>query len=327
MSRTDAGLTAAICKGGAPSMNMKHIHYVLTVLREGSITGASKKLFVSQPALSQTIKQIEQDLGAPIFDRTTDPISLTYAGQKYVEAAQRILDIDNNLRAQISETKKEVHGRIRVGISVQRGLQLLPLVIPEFSRKYPFVKIELVEHGSDTLERMASEGECDIALIATSEKPNKLRYVLIENEQVVLMAARSTDLAHRFADGQPILITEAQGERFVSMSSGHSVRVVQDRLFAQHHISPTILLETGNMEAAKHVAARANAVMLIPQVYVSNSLDLHFRVQCHPILNSDNERHFYLCYRKGLYLTRYMEDFVHIVCDKLNVPFKPLNQE
>ena len=72
-------------------MNMKHIQYVLTVLREGSITAASKKLYVSQPALSQTIKQIEQDLGAPIFDRTTDPISLTYAGRKYVDAAEQML--------------------------------------------------------------------------------------------------------------------------------------------------------------------------------------------------------------------------------------------
>ena len=74
-------------------MNIRHIQYVLSILREGSITAASKKLFVSQPALSQTIKQIEQDLGAPIFDRNTDPISLTCAGQKYVEAAQRMLDI------------------------------------------------------------------------------------------------------------------------------------------------------------------------------------------------------------------------------------------
>lgn len=78
-------------------MNFKHINYVLTVLTEGSITAASKKLFVSQPALSQTIKLIEQDLGAPIFDRSTDPISLTYAGQRYVEAAQAMLDIDRNL--------------------------------------------------------------------------------------------------------------------------------------------------------------------------------------------------------------------------------------
>ena len=198
-------------------MNIKHIQYVLTVLREGSITGASKKLYVSQPALSQTIKQIEQDLGASIFDRTTDPISLTFAGQKYVEAAQQMLDIDRNLRAQIAEMKDEIHGRIRVGISVQRGLQLLPHVIPEFARLYPFVKVELIEHGSDTLERMTAEGQCDIALVATSEKPNKLNYVLIENEQVVLMVARSTDLAHRFDAGTPIEITEAQHEKFVSV--------------------------------------------------------------------------------------------------------------
>ena len=302
-------------------MNIKHIQYVLTVLREGSITGASKKLYVSQPALSQTIKQIELDLGAPIFDRTTDPISLTFAGQKYVDAAQQMLDIDRNLRAQIAELKNEIHGRLRVGISVQRGLQLLPHIIPEFSRLYPFVKVELIEHGSDTLERMTAEGQCDIALVATSEKPNKLNYVLIENEQVVLMAARSTDLAHRFADGTPIEITEAQRERFVSMRSGHSVRLVQDKLFERYNINPSILMETSNMEAGKNVAARANAVMLIPQVYVDGSLDLRLRVQCHPVLNSQHERHFYLCYRKGMYLTRYMEDFARIVCEKLTVPF------
>ena len=300
-------------------MNLKHVQYVLTILREGSITAASKKLYVSQPALSQTLKQIEQDLGAPIFDRTTDPISLTYAGQQYVDAAQQVMDIDRNLRARIAETKKEMHGRLCIGISMQRGLQLLPLVIPEFSRMYPYIRIELLEHGSATLEHMTAEGQCDLALIATSEKPNKLRYVLIENEAVVLMAARSTELAHRFDDGEPIEITQAQGEKFVSMHEGHSVRTIQDRLFERHNMSPTILLETTNMEAGKHVAARANAVMLIPNVYVTQ--DLHYRVQCHPILNNDYERHFYLCYRRGMYLTRYMEDFVRLVCEKLNVPF------
>ncbi len=302
-------------------MNSKHIHYVLTVLREGSITAASKRLFVSQPALSQSIKQIEQDLGATIFDRSTDPISLTFAGQKYVDAAQQMLDIEHNLRADIAETKKEIHGRIRVGISMQRGLQLLPHVIPEFSRRYPFIRIELVEHGSATLERMTAEGQCDMALIATNEKPNKLHYVLLENEQVVLIAARTTELAHRFPDGTPISIAEAQGERFVSMSSGHSVRTIQDRLFELHHISPAILMETKNMEAAKHVAARAGAVMLIPHVYVADSPELRSMIQCHPIIGNDYERHFYLAFRKGMHLPRYMEDFVRIVCQVRCVPF------
>ena len=300
-------------------MNIRHIQYVLTILREGSITAASKKLFVSQPALSQTLKQIEQDLGATIFDRTTDPISLTYAGQQYVDAALQVLDIDRNLRARIAETKKELHGRLRLGISMQRGLQILPQVIPDFSRMYPYIRIELIEHGSATLEHMTAEGQCDLALITTNEKPNKLHYELIESEEVVLMAARSTELAHRFSDGEPIEITQAQNEKFVSMRDGHSVRTIQDRLFERHHLTPTILMETTNMEAGKHVAARANAVMLIPQVYVTQ--DLQYRVQCHPVLNNDYERHFYLCYRRGMYLTRYMTDFIRLVCEKLGVPF------
>ena len=300
-------------------MNIRHIQYVLTILREGSITAASKKLFVSQPALSQTLKQIEQDLGATIFDRTTDPISLTYAGQQYVDAALQVLDIDRNLRARIAETKKELHGRLRLGISMQRGLQILPQVIPDFTRMYPYIRLELIEHGSATLEHMTAEGQCDLALITTNEKPNKLHYELIESEEVVLMAARSTELAHRFSDGEPIEITQAQNEKFVSMREGHSVRTIQDRLFERHHLTPTILMETTNMEAGKHVAARANAVMLIPQVYVTQ--DLQYRVQCHPVLNNDYERHFYLCYRRGMYLTRYMTDFIRLVCEKLGVPF------
>lgn len=310
-----------ILPGRRIRLNFKHIHYVLAVLRAGSITAASKKLFVSQPALSQTIKQVEQDLGAAIFDRSTDPISLTYAGKRYVEAAQAILDIDHNLRAEIAETKKEVHGRMRMGISNQRGLQILPMVIPEFTKRYPHIKIDLIEYGSDTLERLTAEGQCDLSLITTVQKANHLNYVLIENEQLVLMAARSTELAHRHADGEPIDITEAASERFVSMREGHSVRIIQDRLFERNNMSPVTIMETNNMEAAKHVAARANAVMLIPLVYVSNSMELLYRVQCHPIRNNDYERHFYLCYRKGMYLSRYMEDFVRIVCDKLHVPF------
>ena len=108
-------------------------------------------------------------------------------------------------------------------ISNQRGIQILPLAIPEFIKKYPYVKVDLVEYGSATLERLTLEGQCDLALITTTEKPNHLHYVLIENEQLVLMAARSTDLAHRFADGEPIDITDAEKEKFVSMSEGRCV--------------------------------------------------------------------------------------------------------
>ena len=84
-------------------MNEKHMQYVLTVLKEGSFTNAAKKLYVSQPSLSQIIKTAESNLGAPIFDRSTDPITLTPAGQLYVEAARQVTTISTNLRKQVEE--------------------------------------------------------------------------------------------------------------------------------------------------------------------------------------------------------------------------------
>lgn len=298
-------------------MNIKHGNYILTILREGSFTAAAKKLYVSQPSLSQTVKQIEKNLGASIFDRSGERLRLTYAGQKYVEAMQQVMMINTNLINEIEAMKEETHGRMRLGISVQRGMNLLPHVIPRFTAMYPHVKLELEEHGSDTLERLVMEGACDIALVTTSPKANNLEYILIENEQLVLMADLNTEIAGRLREGLEIDISEAADEKFVSLRPGHSVRVIQDRLFTLHHINPPILLETNSLEAAKHIAARSRAVMICPMVYIAGSKTLMELTKRFPIRSHGYERHFYLCYRKGLYFTKFMEDFLDIVRQKL----------
>lgn len=297
-------------------MNLKHAQYVLTVLRVGSMTEAAKQLYISQPALSQTIRQAEEQLGTPIFNRDTTPLSLTYAGQMYVKAAREVMS-DTNLLNEIEEIKKESHGRMRLGFSVQRGMQLLPLVIPEFTKRYPYVRIELHEHGSDTLEQLLLEGVCDLALITTSAKRRELHYELLENEEIVLMADKNTDIARRVPDGTPIDISEAEDESFVMLRHGHSVRAVQEHLFQLHSLTPKVLLESNSLELAKRVAANANAVMLCPYVYIAQSPEVRARVHCYPIRDMDYERHLYLCYRKDLYFARFMEDFLEIVRSKL----------
>lgn len=298
-------------------LNLKYAPAILTIVQEGSITAASKKLFVSQPALSQTIRQVEEELGAQIFTRDTRHIELTYVGQLYVESVRQIQMIDQNLHARVSDSKGEVFGVFRLGISVQRGLQLLPLVIPAFIEMYPHVRIQLREEGSGMLERRVLEGQCDLGLVTTASKRDQLTYSLIENEQLMLVAATTTDLAARFPDGTPLDIAEAQHESFVSMSEGHSVRAIQDKLFEKYGLSPKILLETHNMEAAKRIAARANAVFLVPSAYVSDSIEDRERMHIYPILNKEFAHHFYVCYRKGKHLPCYELDFVRLVCSAL----------
>ena len=163
-------------------MNTKHAQYILTVLQEGSITAASKKLYVSQPSLSQMIKLVENNLGAPIFNRGTDPITLTYAGQKYVEAAKQVLTINQNLAREIEEINHEDHGTIRLGIPVQRAMQVLPYAFPRFQKLFPMVDLELNEFGSATVESMVLEGSLDLACLTTYPKYEELTISLLKTK-------------------------------------------------------------------------------------------------------------------------------------------------
>lgn len=294
-------------------MNEKHMQYVLTVLKEGSFTNAAKKLYVSQPSLSQIIKTAESNLGAPIFDRSTDPITLTPAGQLYVEAARQVTTISTNLRKQVEELSKEEFGTICLGISVQRGMELLPELYPRFKKRFPHVGLELHEQGSATMEKSVLEGEVGIALLTTFPRHEELVYDLIQKEQLVLIVNRECELAKRIAPGTPIDILEARDETFVSSQSGHSVRTIQDSLFITRDMKPKIDLVTISIEVGKHVVAASPVVMACPDSYVETDNSPDSAYFSYPILGVENPRHFYACYRKDMYLTKYMKGFLEIL--------------
>ena len=294
-------------------MNEKHMQYVLTVLKEGSFTNAAKKLYVSQPSLSQIIKTAESNLGAPIFDRSTDPITLTPAGQLYVEAARQVTTISTNLRKQVEELSKEEFGTIRLGISGQRGMELLPELYPRFKKRFPHVGLELHEQGSATMEKSVLEGEVGIALLTTFPRHEELVYDLIQEEKLVLIVNRECELAKRIAPGTPIDILEARDETFISSQSGHSVRTIQDSLFITRDMKPKIDLVTISIEVGKHVVAASPVVMACPDSYVETDNSPDSAYFSYPILGVENPRHFYACYRKDMYLTKYMKGFLEIL--------------
>ena len=301
-------------------MNLKHAQYMITIMQEGSITNAAKKLYISQPSLSQMVKLVETNLGTPIFNRSTDPLTLTYAGEKYIEAAQKILTINTNLAKEIEEIAQEDHGKLRFGVPVQRGMQVLPYVLPKFFKLYPYVDVELFEQGSGLMENMVLDGTIDMACMTTIARHSDLKYILIENEDLVLLCSKDTNLAKRIPPGTPISITEARNEKFVSNKPGHSVRAIQDNLFITHDMHPKIILETISIEVEKKVCLACGAVMICPRNYIEKTPEMTEQSAIYPILDADSKRHCYICHRKNLYLTKYMRDFISILVEVEN-PF------
>ncbi len=259
------------------------------------------------------IKTVEHNLGTPIFNRNTDPITLTYAGEKYIQAAKQILTINSNLAREIEEINHEEHGSIRVGIPIQRAMQVLPYVLPKFIKQYPFVRIDLKEYGSDIIESLLLEGGIDLAGLTTSPKHEELQYILVEDEDLVLLTSKNSAIAKRISSGTPIDITEAKNEKFISSKPGHSVRVTQDRLFVTYDIQPEILFETSSIEVGKRTAIACDAVFICPINYIEMSPEIHPFCSIYPIKGIENRRSFYICHRKDFYLTKYMREFINIL--------------
>ena len=292
-------------------MNLKQARCIRAIAQEGGVTAAARKLYVSQPALSQMLRQIEEELGTALFDRSVTPFRLTYAGEKALEAADIILAAHRRLENQMQEIRQENSGRLRLGISVQRAGQVLPLVLPWFAMQYPHVSLELTERGSADLEELVSRGEVDLALAAIESTSTRLEYRLIEKEVIGILAGRGAALAERYPSGGTVDIEEAASETFISLKAGHSVRVVQDLLFRQHGMDPKILLETDSLEVAKRVALGTGSCMLCSNIYVDDLVQRHGGF--YPLAGYENHRQFYACYPKGVSLPRYAAGFLEIV--------------
>ena len=297
-------------------MNIKHANYVMQILQEGNITNAAKNLHVSQPALSQTVKSVEKAIGAQIFLRNTNPIVLTAAGRKYIAAAKRIITINANLLHEIADIKHEEYGSLHLGIPLNRAMLLLPTLVPKFIKKYPNIKLDISEHGSPITEESVVNGTVDLGIVTTIPTRDDLVYELVEKEGTVLVVNKHTKLAKRIPKVRPIEIAEAKEEDFVVISLGHSVRKVQETLFANSDMSPNILLETTNIEVAKRITAVTNSVFVCPEVYLDK--DFLSKDQClvYPLLGVENRRYCYICYRKDYYLRQYAKDFIELVLEE-----------
>ena len=308
-------------------MNLKQAQYVKTIAECGSITAAAKKLFVSQPSLSQMLRQLEQETGLPIFDRSTSPMRLTYAGEKYLHAADRILAANAELESQLREIRQENAGRLRLGMSITRAMQVIPLVLPIFQHQYPNVTIELTERGSANLEEMLRTGNIDLALAALESTSPSLAYELIEQETIGILAGRDSTVAKQFHSGTALPLEAVRYENFVCLTKGHSSRMIHDKLFRRLGTAPKVILETDALEVGRRVALEAGCCMILPSIYFDEYCRQR-RGAFFPLKDYENHRHFYACYRKDEFVPRYIRDFIQITTRVLaNQQRDPLSRE
>lgn len=225
------------------------LHHFVLIADSGTFTGAARRAHLSQPALTSSIRRLEESLGARLFDRGRHGATLTEAGKALLPHARAALvAVDDGKRA-VTAIERLDAGEVRIGGGSTACTYLLPPVLSAFRRKHPAVAIYLREMPELQAIDAFEAGELDLA-IATGSRGDAFR-----DEDVILVAAKGSD---------------AKTLPFITFPQGSAVRVLLDRYFP----SAEITMELGSISAAKGSVRAGLGVMLVSHSAVRTDLEL-----------------------------------------------------
>lgn len=179
-------------------MNFKEIQYVAEVERCRSFSKAAAGLNISQPALSKIVSQVEKEMGQKLFDRTTMPVSLTAAGEIFMEKAREMLRLYHELNVQMEQFGSKSSHLLRIGIASYHGMQLLPYILKKFSNEYPDTEIVIREADSyNRLRELVHRGEVDFAVSLGRRPSEEFQTIVITQESTLFVVPEEYDILPR----------------------------------------------------------------------------------------------------------------------------------
>ena len=188
----------------------RHLRYFLEVAETLHITRAAERLHIAQPALTQNIQQLEQELGVALFVRTGKRLSLSEAGQVFQREAERSLQVFNGAQLAAQRAVRGEIGKIAIGFQSTAGLFIVPTLLKQLSAKYPDIEVSLREMGTAAQRRALRQGEIDVAIMYTLADREFAQYDLTPESLVIAVS-----VSHPLAERESIAIKELKDEVFV----------------------------------------------------------------------------------------------------------------
>ena len=243
------------------------------VAKQMSFTKAAETLFMTQPAVTFQIKQLEEHFNTRLFERGHGRIALTPAGEIVLEYAERILSLSAELETRLREMTGRLSGPLLIGASTTIAEFLLPRVLGEFKSLHPEVQPKLVVANSEAIENRVAEHTLDIGLIeAPSHLPSLLTEMCCEDELQVIVSPQ-----HPLAKAKNVTPKQLLAYPYVSRESGSGTREFTDLYFRKAGVNPTelsVVMELGSPEALKGVVETGLGFAILSKATVAKEQKL-----------------------------------------------------
>ena len=249
-------------------MRLKDMIYVREVARYNNFSKASKTLYVSQPALSKAIMQLEKELGVTLFSRSSTSVSLTEAGRIFLEEADKILELTDGLKLKMMNLSKPNSTILKIGSAQFYNKYFMPHVIPEFKKLYPDVSIEITEGVSSVNEMRLLDNEIDLAVIPLPMSSSDLKYDLVYSEKIVFAYCSANEKLKTLYDeaigGESFDLSLFKDVPFILLKDGFKMRLLSEAICREFGFSPNIILKPENNDTVNSLINQDFGVSFLP---------------------------------------------------------------
>lgn len=308
----------------------KNKEYVLAVYREGGFTRAAEKLFVSQPSLSATVKRIEERIGAPIFDRSNNPVGLTDVGREYVRCAMDIERREADFERYVSDRDGLMAGRVKIGGTSFFSSFVLPGMISDFNEQYSGIVFEITEDSTKKLLSKLSGGELDMVIdnaLVTDEDIICEPYI---TERLVLavpkrlapeglseFALSAEDIkAERHLSYPAIDVGELSYAPFILLHTENDTGKRAEELFRARGIEPNIIFRLDQQVTAYNIALSGMGICFVSDTLVREMGQSSAELVYYNLPEEIAKRSIYFYRKKNHYRSLAAERFVEFSIER-----------
>ena len=250
-------------------MNIETLSLYCEVIRSGSFSLGAAAHRISQSAASQAVRQLEEELGAKLIDRTKRPFMVTPEGRRFFEGCQSLLEQYDKIKAEISRHREALGGVVRVAVIYSVGLHDMGFYTQQFNARYPQAKIRLAFlHPHEVVEAVIND-EADLGILSFPSAHRSLTVIPWHEEDMVFVCHRSHPLARK----KQVTAKDIAGEKFIAFDKNLAIRKAIDRALRQRGVKPEPVMEFDNIETIKQAITIQSGVSILPKSSVSREVE------------------------------------------------------
>jgi DNA-binding transcriptional LysR family regulator len=293
---------------GEAIVDLSQLEIFLSIAEEKSFSRAAEKMLRTQPAISIAIKRLEEELGEPLFDRSSKNGSMTEAGKILFSYAQRMLNLRDEAKEAISELRGMFRGRLTIGANESTSLYLLPPLLMEYRKRHPKIKIEVFRNVSERIPFEVQERNLDFGFLSYDPMNPQLQSIEIHRDELVLVVPPK----HRLAKQKQVAVKDLGEEQFVAHNVKTPSRTKIFELFAQNRTPLNICIELATLETIKEFVLLGVGIAILPRLAVEAEINSGKLVEVQ-VKGMKIEKVLRLVYRREQSLSHAAKSFLDIV--------------